>query len=203
MEDLAHIATPKTGNGITIPVTVLGIFLCSSVFMNVLLGRKLSAMRVEKARLSASMVLQTGASVPRLTGHAVDGSPMEVRYEDAAQPTVLYVFSPQCRWCAKNLDNFKSLIAQAGQSYRVIGLSMTRQDLASYLSREHLNVPVFADVDSTIVSAYQLSATPTTIVVSPSAKVLKVWTGAYQEGTRQEIETFLAVHLLPCCENNP
>jgi peroxiredoxin len=103
----------------------------------------------------------------------------------------------------KNLDNFKSLIAQAGQSYRVIGLSMTRQDLASYLSREHLNVPVFADVDSTIVSAYQLSATPTTIVVSPSAKVLKVWTGAYQEGTRQEIETFLAVHLLPCCENNP
>ncbi len=128
---------------------------------------------------------------------------MEVRYEDVAQPTVIYVFSPQCRWCAKNLDNFKSLIAQAGQSYRVVALSMTHQDLASYLAKEQLNVPVFADVDSTIVSAYQLSATPTTIVVSPSAKVLKVWTGAYEESTRREIESFLAVHLIPCCENNP
>jgi len=200
MDEALRPETANKQSGFATFTTFVCALLAASVFLNVLLARKISSLRIENGQLHESTRLQVGASVPALTGHAVDGTPMNLNFDDVSIPTVIYVFSPQCGWCAKNFDNFRSLIAQAGNSYRLVGLAMTRQDLGTYLSREHLTLPVFADVDSAIVSAYELSATPTTIVVSPQRKVLRVWTGAYQDGVVQEIEAYLGVRLLPCCE---
>jgi peroxiredoxin len=181
-------------------VAVLGVFLSLSVGLNVLLARKVVSLRVQNGRIEDSGRLRVGSSVPALTGYSVDGKPLGVGFGDLHIPTVIYVFSPQCGWCAKNLENFRALIAQAGAGYRIVGLATTRQDLDDYLHRERLTVPVFASVDSAVVGAYHLGATPTTIVVSPEAKVLRVWTGAYQGVLRHEIESFLGVHLLFCCD---
>jgi peroxiredoxin len=190
-------------NNMPLFIFLLCVLLVMSVFLNLLLARKVSALRMENARLSASNQLQEGSSVPPLTGHSIDGTPLAVHFEDAPIPTVIYVFSPKCGWCAKNIENFRSLIAQAGAEYRVVGVAMTRQDLDAYLSKERLTLPVFADVDASVAAAYQLGVTPTTIVISPQSKVLKVWGGAYGDGLRQEIEAYLGVHLLPCCDSSP
>ena len=187
-------------NAGTILMLFVSVLLAMSVLLNVLLARKVSSLRSENTRLSASTRLQVGSSVPPLTGHSVNGVAMAIRFDDVRIPTVIYVFSPQCGWCAKNIENFRLLISQAGTEYRVVGLAMTRQDLDIYLPKERLTLPVFADVDSAVIAADQLGGTPTTIVVSPAGKVLKVWSGAYQDGLRQEIEGFLGVHLLPCCD---
>jgi len=179
---------------------LLSILLAGSVLLNVLLARKVSSLRQQQASVEASDRLQVGASVPPLTGYSVDGKPMSVSFGDPRIPTVLYVFSPRCGWCAKNIDNFHSLIAQAGARYQIVGLATNRQDLEAYLLKEHLTLPVLAGVDSTLVTAYHLGATLTTIVISPDGKVLRVWTGAYRENTRHQIESFLGVHLHPCCD---
>lgn len=142
-----------------------------------------------------------GVPVPPLTGYSVDGRGISVSFGDPRIPTVLYVFSPQCGWCAKNIDNFRSLITQSGARYQIVGLATSRQDLAPYLAKEGLKLPVFAGVDSNLVSAYHLGATPTTIVISPDGKVLRVWTGAYRENIRHQIESLLGVHLHRCCDD--
>jgi len=54
--------------------------------------------------------------------------------------------------------------------------------------------------NSRMADSDRLRVAPTTIVISPEGKVLKVWTGAYRDGLRQEIEAFLGVHLLRCCD---
>lgn len=192
-------ATNRPGGAATVTV-LLSLLLAASVALNVLLAKKVSSLRLQSGRMQDSTRLQLGSSVPALTGYSVDGKQIAFGFSDLHIPTVIYVFSPQCGWCAKNIDSFRSLIAQAGTGYRVVGLATSRQDLEEYLRRERLTFPVFASVDSAVVAAYHLGATPTTIVISPEGKVLKVWTGAYQGGLRHEIESFLGVHLLPCCD---
>ena len=199
MDEIPEVGINAKGNDVQVASILLVILLATSVCINVLLARKTSSLQLEISRLTASTRLQVGAIVSPISGHALDGSVMELKFDEVQTPTVIYVFSPQCSWCAKNIDNFHSLIAQAANRYRVVGLSMTRQDLSPYLTSQQFGIPVFADVDSGIVSSYQLGATPTTIVVSPQSKVLKVWLGACQEGMRQEIEGFLGIHLQPCC----
>ncbi|HKH98458.1 MAG TPA: TlpA disulfide reductase family protein [Candidatus Sulfotelmatobacter sp.] len=179
---------------------LVSALLAMSVFLNVFLARKVAFLRVQNKVLVDSDQLQVGSPVPPLTGSSPSGTPMSVRFGDVRIPTVLYIFSPQCGWCAKNIENFRSLISQAGTGYRVVGLSTTRQDLDDYLSRERLILPVFASLDSVLIAAYHVNSTPTTIVISPDGKVLRVWTGAYQDGLRHEVEAFLGVHLLPCCD---
>jgi hypothetical protein len=35
------------------------------------------------------------------------------------------VFTPQCSWCLRNLDNFKTLVESDKAQYGVIGLSLS------------------------------------------------------------------------------
>lgn len=197
------IRTTATNKRAAGTATVLVTVLTASVLLNMLLARKVASLRAQNNQITNSEKLQIGSSLPALTGYSVDGKSMAIGFGDVRVPTVIYVFSPQCGWCAKNIGNFRSLIAQAGGGYRVVGLATNRQDLSDYLRREQLNLPVIAGVDSALVGAYHLGATPTTIVISPEGKVSRVWTGAYQSNTRHEIESFLGVHLLPCCDGVP
>lgn len=41
------------------------------------------------------------------------------------RPVVLYVFSPTCKWCAKNLSNLKTLYALKHNDYKFIGISLS------------------------------------------------------------------------------
>ncbi len=198
-EQSVHVETiGKSGKAGTL--AVLCALLAISALLNVFLARKISHLRVENMRIAADVGLQVGASVPPLKGHAIDGTAMSIQFAAVPASTLVYVFSPQCSWCAKNLENFRALIAQANGRFRVVGLATTRLGLAEYLARERLTLPVLADLDPAVASAYELTGTPTTIVVSPEGKVLRIWSGAYADGIREEIETFLGVHLLPCCD---
>jgi peroxiredoxin len=144
-------------------------------------------------------VLKQGATVPDLVGLAGDGSPAVLHYDDVSVPTVLYVFTPQCGWCKKNVTNLQALIDQSAGRYRIAGVSLTRQDLDSYIKSQNLHLPVYSDVRADIRAVYGLGGTPETIVVSPQSKVLGVWMGAYEPNTRVEIEKFLRIRLPGCC----
>jgi protein-disulfide isomerase-like protein with CxxC motif len=137
--------------------------------------------------------------VPDIIGLTPDGQGQTLHFRQATLPTVLYVFTPQCGWCKKNLPNLHALIDASGSRYLLVGISLTSQDLKEYLIKEKLSIPVYADIKPDVRSAYQLGGTPETIVISRDNKVMRVWRGAYEGALKQEIENFLQVQLPGCC----
>jgi hypothetical protein len=174
------------------PLAIALALLFVSVTLNVLSAHRISALRSTIASMESQRTLGEGAAVPEIVGLNSDGSPKTLHYGEVNVPTVLYVFTPQCRWCKKNIANLHALIDQAGSRYRVVGIALTREDLDLYMKNEDLNLP---DIRSDVREIYHLGATPETIVVSPAGKVLKVWYGAYETQTKPDIETFLQIHL--------
>jgi hypothetical protein len=55
----------------------------------------------------------------------LDGQPEVISYHETNQATVLYVFTPTCIWCARNLNNLKTLLANDSDHYRSIALSLS------------------------------------------------------------------------------
>jgi peroxiredoxin len=174
------------------------VLLASSVVINILLASDVSSLRRAIEALKAEGRLQVGAAVPAIEGRSVDGAQELLNY-NVSIPTVLYVFTPQCLWCKKNLANLHALIDNSGSRYRVVGVSLTREGLRDYLNKEHLQFPVYTDIADSVKAVYHLGTTPTTIVISPQARVLRIWYGAYEDGIRTEMEAYLNVHLVACC----
>jgi peroxiredoxin len=180
---------------------LVSALLALSVVLNLLLATKISRLREYTAVLESERELQIGSKVPPIVGRSVDGTDQTLAYSDVNHPTVLYIFTPQCSWSKKNVDNLRTLVENSGHRYRVIGISLTRIGLKEYLDQEHLVLPVYTDVDDSLKSTYHLGATPSTIVVSPESTVLKVWRGAYEDSIRREIERYLDVRLPGCCKD--
>jgi peroxiredoxin len=174
---------------------LLSMILVASVALNVLLARKAATLKDALSQVNASGLLKEGEQVPDIEALADNGSRQIVHFNDVGVPTVLYVFTPQCGWCKKNLPNLHTLIDHANDKiaggYRVLGIALNHEGLAAYLKDENLTFPVYTDVSAPVRNAYHMGGTPTTIVVSPDRKVMKVWIGAYQEETQREIEAYL------------
>jgi hypothetical protein len=107
----------------------------------------------------------------------------------------LYIFKPECPWCARNLPNIKALAGHANGQYRVISLSLSNDGLNDYVVQSGLNMPVYGNLPDIARTTYKLGGTPQTIVISPEGKVLKNWKGAYQGNTQREIERYFNVQL--------
>jgi peroxiredoxin len=199
--DDSKIGTPRFVG--VFNVTIISTLLFASVVLNIFLARKISVLMTTVEAIKAEGRLKVGTKVPPILGRSVVGTEQTLDYSNVEVPTVLYVFTPQCSWCAKNIDNLRTLIADSGPGYRVVGISLTTQGLKEYLEKESLSLPVYADIADSTKAIYRLGGTPTTIIVSPEAKVLKVWNGVYVDGIRQEIETSLKVRLPGCCKEGP
>ncbi len=128
-----------------------------------------------------------GETLPSITGVSVDGKPMTVSYNGQPRPTVLYVFSPTCTWCERNLENIRTLSKSAGDKYQFVGVSLP----AAVKERTTpFNFPVvFANGQT------PFRGTPQTLVVGADGKVLQSWKGAYAGSTKQQIESFFKTQL--------
>lgn len=181
---------------------VMLIITCSAL-MNIVLTRKVSSLENTIAYMRSSDNLRTGVTLPSINVRRIDGSRSSIAFSDSKIPTVLYVFTPQCHWCRENLPELHALIDNSAGRYRVIGISLRRQDLNDYVEKERLHFPIYTDVEQSSIIAYHFGATPETIVVSSDAKLLKDWKGAYTQDQRHEIESYLNIHLPVCiCDLN-
>lgn len=139
--------------------------------------------------------LQVGTTVSPLKASDIYGRKQIVSYDQSALPVVLYVFTPECIWCLRNLDNLRKLVSQKHESYRFVGLSLTTEKLKDYVAENKLAFPVYADPPEELMSEYKLGATPQTIVISSDGRVLQNWTGAYVGTQQAEVEHFFGVEL--------
>src|SRR5258708_29773685 len=168
--------------------------LAGFLSLNVSLGRNY---RTDARGAASSVGVPAGMRLPPLVAKGLDGGPRAIRYDADGRTTVVYVFSPKCVWCTKNLANIKTLIAERRREYHFIGVatSGTAEDLTAYLAREQLDFEVVRDVAPETKSAYRLSGTPQTIAIDRKGTVLRSWPGAYSGSAATEIEQFFRIRL--------
>lgn len=172
---------------------VAGLLALSAV-TNILLILKVRELRVTISALKMEQSTVLGTQLPPLTAQDMSGQSVTIRFDESERPTLLYVFTPACGWCKKNEDNIRSLAGQTSERLRLIGVSLSQDGLAEYVAQNFPSVKVIKP-DAKTITAYKLSGTPTTILVSSQGVVLRVWKGAYNDSIRQELEEYFHVKL--------
>ena len=168
----------------------MGAALVMSVTLNVLLAHKVRSLDNTQSAKLADLVVQVGTTVPPVTAKRLDGGSEQISYEGTAQPTVLYVFTPTCVWCARNLNNLKTLLANDSGQYRFIALSLSDEGVPQYVEKNGLKIPVYSVISPETAKTYKLGSTPQTIVISPRGRVLQDWVGAYVGSQKSQVEAF-------------
>lgn len=176
---------------------LLAILLVISVGVNYYLTREVRQLRDAMATAQARGRLEVGAEVPGFQAQdMMSGETLKVEYADSKVPTILYVLSPTCGWCDRNVDNIRQVAANLKGNYRIFGLTLSLQNFDRLKDEDHrLDFPILGELDPQVIQAYQLGGTPQTVVVSPQGKVLKNWVGAYAGPVASDIESFFAVKL--------
>jgi peroxiredoxin len=143
----------------------------------------------------ASRLVKVGTILPPIMAKRLDGQQDVISYQGTSQPTVLYVFTPPCLWCARNMESFKALLEREKAQYRFIGISLSEQGLAENVAKNDLKLPVYSSVSPETLKTYKLGSTPQTIVISRTGKVLQNWAGAYVGEQKSQVEGFFHVSL--------
>lgn len=178
---------------------VLAGFLFVSIALNLLLAENLRKLRNSllylKAEMRALSDLKIDETVPSFEARDADGNPVTLSYSADKLPTIIYILSPNCLWCTRNLDNIKKLTSQTHERYRVIGISISKENLSEYISQNELPFPVYTDISPEILRIYQAIATPRTLVISPEGKIQKNWFGAFSGNLQREVEEYFDLRL--------
>jgi len=184
----AHLGRPLWER---LPLVAL---LGASLAINVVLATRLRFAPHED--LSSIVHPSLGSSVADFRAVDHTGSPVTLQMSaTGSKYTVLYVFTPGCMSCARDLPNLHSLAAQAGRRYRLLAVSLTADQLDAYLKEHDLNFGVYALTGNAAISGLTLTGTPSTFVISSERRVVASWLGAFQKQARSEIERFLDIRL--------
>jgi peroxiredoxin len=185
-------ATGRASRALLVSCTVA---LVVSVTLNVVLAHRVRTITHAQSERIAERLLAVGTTVPAIVAKRLDGQEESISYGEVNLSTVLYIFTPPCTWCARNMDNLKTLLDKERGQYRFIGLSLSAESLPEYVAKNDLKLPVYSGLSNETKAAYKLSGTPQTIVISPEGKVLQNWMGAYVGDQQKQIEAFFHVSL--------
>ena len=174
---------------------ILALLLVCSLGINMLLARRVSKLTTLVSRMKFESRLVAGDKVPAITARDPEGRTAVLDYAGTDLPTVLFVITPKCGWCTKNIMNMRTLAASASDRYRFVGLSLESDKLVDYITRNQLEFPVYTDLPLVPMKQYKLGGTPQTIIVSPKGEVLKVWSGAFAEDLQKDVESYFGVSL--------
>lgn len=169
--------------------------LLASLTLNVYLGRSVAVLKNDLAVRARPVELMKGAIVQPITVSDLYGKQQSISFTDGGKPTVLYVLSPTCKWCERNMQNVKALTDLGGGNFRFIGLSLGEESLDEYVAANHFTFPIYKNPTPETIRALGLESTPQTIIISPDGRVLRSWVGAYGESLRPEVEAYFGIKL--------
>lgn len=163
--------------------------LIGSLSLNVILANKYRALFAPHNSIQVGSSLLNTVRVTDLNGNK------ETITTNQNHPSVLYIMSPTCIWCARNIENIRSLARQSGAQYTFIGLSTTSAKLKEYVASTPLPFPIKLIDTKALPKDFDIGATPQMVVLDGKGKVQKVWTGALDGKRRSEVEEFFHAHL--------
>jgi hypothetical protein len=173
---------------------VVQVLLTVSLAANVFFALQYFRSARVRAR-SAAITVKAGTRLPPIEAFSLDGNRVVISCPQSKKGTVLYVFSPECRWCEQNLPNILSLKSQVGDQYEFVAVSLSENGLREYIRNRGFPLTVLVRPTPASVSAYQLRSTPTTYLLSPDHVVVHGWVGAYTGITQHAIERAFGVQL--------
>jgi peroxiredoxin len=177
-------------------ITLISVLLLAvSTVLNVFLSQKIRNLTNIIDESNAEGRLDEGETAAILEAKDLTGKPITLSYSDVNIPTVLYTFTPQCHWCFENLENIKFLAKQSQGKFRLIGLSLNKDELESYLQKNGIDFPIYTDIPANIQADYKFGGTPQTIVISRDGKVIKNWVGIYTDEVGSEVENYFSIKL--------
>jgi peroxiredoxin len=176
-------------------IVALTVMLAASVALNVMLSLRVRELTSLQNAVRAHRELEIGTAVPPITAKRLDGRSEAITYVESNRPTVLYIFTPQCGWCARNLNNLRTLVGQRGGDYRFIGISLSKEGLEKYVADHQLTFPVYTDIPKELGEAYKMGGTPQTVVISPQGQVIQNWVGAYAGDEKSQVEAYFNITL--------
>jgi len=174
---------------------VVAVLLVFSLGTNLLLTRRVSALKNQVKVIRSELRLTEGDKVPPITARDPQGNTAVFDYRTNKLPTVVFVISPTCKWCTQNIMNMRALVEKAGDRFQFVGFSLSSNKLHEYVTQNRLNFPMYTDLPLNPTSNYKLGGTPQTIVLSPAGEVIKVWSGAFADGMQKEVEAYFGVTL--------
>jgi hypothetical protein len=169
------------------------VLLAFSLALNAYLGVKIKNLSAANDTVNPTAAI--GSFLETLDAHTTEGEPQTIRLT-AGKAAVIYIFSPECRWCERNLPNITYLAAKRNEEYDFIGLSLSRRSLDVYLKTHKLPFVVYAQPSAPAQKLMQIAGTPQTVVVSSNGRILHNWVGAYRDSIQHEVEAEFKV-LLP------
>lgn len=178
---------------------ILIILLLCSALLNILLARNIASLRADvsylKEELGSTQELKPGELLPPVQAKDLEGNHATIDYSGTGPATVFYIFTPACVWCTRNLENIKSLADQTKGSYRIIGLSLSKDNLRDYVIEHNFPFPVYTELSAETISAYKMGGTPRTLVVSSKGELIKTWFGAYGSDLKKDVEAYFKLTL--------
>lgn len=169
--------------------------LVLSLVLNISLGWKVKRLEYVVDRLPAAPSLPAGTRMPRAFPASTPAGGRTQVMLARGRRTVLYVFTPTCRWCSANQRNLKALLEYRAGEYRFIGISLTDFELNRYMESAPSGLPVYTSPDAGIAKLLHFGNTPQMIVVSPSGEIIASWVGAWVGPTQSQVEQFFHVQL--------
>lgn len=162
-----------------------------SLALNVYLGLKFRSQQPINT-LETDLI---GISVQQIEAHELTGRAVTLQLSEQAKPTLVYVFSPDCKWCFRNSNAFSSLANQIGGQYQVIALSLSGDNVKHAIDEFHVTTSVYVVPSKRTIDKLHLGATPQTILVDKNGIIRQNWIGAYLRGNKDDIEKALKVTL--------
>jgi hypothetical protein len=170
------------------------LLLVLSLGLNAYLSWRVRGGGAPPVKNARPALVEEGTRLPVLEGKSTEDQSMRVGF-DIGRPTLLYVFSADCRWCLRNAENIKSLARQRSSGYRFLGLAVRGDRTSVAKDQADLGFDVLREPTVATTQALRLGPTPMTILVSTSGAVVRVWTGAYDGRVADDMRRFFDVRL--------
>jgi len=154
----------------------------SVVILVVSMSANVALMRVNR-RLSAELTSKSsvprGMVLPALVGNEISGKPATIEVRNTSVPTVLFIFSPVCSYCAQNWHNWSAMIASQKQgSWRPVFINVGIPSTPLFQRAHELDqFTTLEKVTAGTALAYRMTVTPETMVLNTQGKVVQDWAG--------------------------
>ena len=157
-------------------LAVFSLILVSSMAANVAL---MNANRELSAELSRKTTVPIGVVLPPLEGEDLSGNAVKVAAANPGHPTVLFVFSPTCQFCASNWPNWKSILSSEAQSgWRPVFVNTGIPSAPDFQKSHGIDHYITLEkITPGTQLAYRFSATPETIILNSEGKAVQMWVG--------------------------
>lgn len=166
---------------------------------NVALLKQNVELKARASGLRDAGFLQPGDSIPMLRGIGMAGEDIVVRSGPTApERTLVLVFSPLCSWCARNMENWETIVRAAeSRNFRLVAVSTHRSGVADYVRKHPFlqRTQVIAEIDARDQLTYKLQSTPQTLVLGGDGRIEKAWIGALSLDQQADAESFFGTEL--------